>query len=92
MSKNLLIEILGVFLNVMYPFCLCFWGQRVSNDSVNIAKACYDIDFVGTDLSFQKSVKIMIQAAQTPTTFTAGGYADLSLVTFQQVSYKYPAS
>lgn len=65
---------------------LCYWGNVVITESADLAVACYDVDFIGSDVRFQRSLQMMIQMCQREMCFTSGKLAPLSLQTFVTVS------
>ncbi|XP_031341036.1 odorant receptor 85c-like [Photinus pyralis] len=70
----------------------CFLTQRVLNENEALAFSCYNIDFVGTNLPFQKSLILIMARAQRSIRFTVGKFAPLSivtLVTILKASYSY---
>ncbi|KAF5296984.1 hypothetical protein FQR65_LT10136 [Abscondita terminalis] len=65
---------------VTTAFFTNYWGSELEKEYVQIGHCCYELDFVGTDLGFQKSLMFMIQQTQTPVRFTVGGFGPLSEV------------
>lgn len=63
----------------------CYWGNEVTLNSLAVADACNEVDYVGTDLRFQKGLALIIQRSQRPVELTAGKFAVLSLNTFVSV-------
>ncbi|KAF5301373.1 hypothetical protein FQA39_LY10771 [Lamprigera yunnana] len=59
----------------------CYNGNEIIIKSEQIGNACYNLNFVGTDIRFQKSLVFMIQRSQKPIVFTVGKFASLSLMT-----------
>ncbi|XP_031356035.1 uncharacterized protein LOC116180270 [Photinus pyralis] len=70
----------------------CWFTQRVITESDQVASSCYDVDFVGTDLKFQKALMLMIGKAKRPVRFTIGKFAPFCIVTLvviAKVSFSY---
>ncbi|KAK4885512.1 hypothetical protein RN001_001783 [Aquatica leii] len=63
-----------------------YYGNEITIESQNIAKACYNVEFVGTDIKFQKSLLLMMQKSQIPISMTVGKFALLSITTSLTVS------
>ncbi|KAF2894542.1 hypothetical protein ILUMI_11630, partial [Ignelater luminosus] len=40
---------------------ICFWGEQVINESQSVANAVCEMDFVGTDVRFQKDFAKLLQ-------------------------------
>ncbi|XP_071055834.1 odorant receptor 10-like isoform X1 [Onthophagus taurus] len=73
-------------------FLYCFWGNEVRDESVKIADACWETNFVGTDVRFQKALASIIRRSQKPIVITAGKFSDLSLKSYVwliRASYSY---
>ncbi|XP_031357678.1 odorant receptor 85b-like [Photinus pyralis] len=70
----------------------CYLTQRVLTENEAFAFSCYNVDFVGTNLPFQKSLILIMAKAQKSVRFTVGKFAPLSivtLVTILRASYSY---
>ncbi|XP_031338818.1 odorant receptor 43a-like [Photinus pyralis] len=70
----------------------CYLTQRVLTENEALAFSCYDVDFVGTSLPFQKSLILIMARAQRSIRFTVGKFAPLNivtLVTILKASYSY---
>ena len=63
-------------------FLYCFWGNEVAMQSQEIAMACWNANFIGTDVRFQKNLVFVIRAGQKPIILTAGKFVPLSLATY----------
>ncbi|XP_071052071.1 putative odorant receptor 92a [Onthophagus taurus] len=73
-------------------FLYCYWGNELALESQKVASTCYEINFVGAHISFQKSLVIIIQRSQKPIEITAGKFTRLTLMTFVgmlRLSYSY---
>lgn len=78
-----LLYIVAVMVQVgMY----CYWGNEITLESQGISLACYETSFAGTDLSFQRDLKFIMQCSHRPLILTAGKLTNLSLDTFMAVS------
>lgn len=64
-----------------------FWGTKVITESLALAKSCYEVEFVGTDIRFQKALILIMQRSQSPFKLTLGRFAALSLVTLLGVNF-----
>lgn len=64
----------------------CYYGNEITLASVSISDACYDANFVGTNLSYQKDLLIIMQRSQKPVNHTIGKFANLTLTAFVSVS------
>ncbi|KRT78370.1 hypothetical protein AMK59_7488 [Oryctes borbonicus] len=71
-----------VTLVAIQVFLYCYWGNEVRLESEEIANACWQVDFVGIDVQFQKSLVLMIRRCQKPIVLTAGKFTKLSLETY----------
>lgn len=60
-------------------------GENVTHESNQIANTVYEIDFVGTDLRFQKSLVTLMRQSQKPIRVKAGKFIDISLIAYTQV-------
>ncbi|KAF2879493.1 hypothetical protein ILUMI_26688 [Ignelater luminosus] len=67
-------------------FVLCYCGTELSKSSEYIANICYKIDFIGTDIRFQKSLLLIMIRSQKPIRITVGKFAGLSTEVFSWVS------
>ncbi|KAF5307604.1 hypothetical protein FQR65_LT06760 [Abscondita terminalis] len=75
------IDVVYIFSLMSLLIMICFYGNQIIVKSELIADTCYNVDFIGTDVRFQKSLLIMIRRSQEPIVFTVGNFAPLSLVT-----------
>ncbi|KAF5307174.1 hypothetical protein FQR65_LT00690 [Abscondita terminalis] len=69
-----------------------YYGNEITIDSQNVAASCYSVDFVNTNVIFQKSLLIMIQRSQRPIIMTVGKFAPLSVATsiaIMRATYSY---
>ncbi|XP_031344684.1 putative odorant receptor 85d [Photinus pyralis] len=69
-----------------------FLCVQVVTESERLLYSYYEIDFVGTDLRFQKALVLLMTRAQRPTNFTIGNFAPLSMgaiVTVLKASISY---
>lgn len=67
---------------VVVEFFTTYWGSEMVKEYLAIGDCCYEIDFVGVDLRFQKSLCFMIQQTQRPIQFTVGGFSPLTMQSF----------
>lgn len=71
----------------MHMYILFYWGQRITDESLNVAIACSDPNFMDADVSLQKGLILMMQMAQSSRYLTAGKFLRLSLETLVTVSH-----
>ncbi|KAF5296983.1 hypothetical protein FQR65_LT10135 [Abscondita terminalis] len=71
-----------LFAALITAFFTSYWGSELVKHYMEIGISCYELDFVGTDLRFQKCLCLMIQQTQQPVQFTVGGFNSLSMRTF----------
>ncbi|KAK4878810.1 hypothetical protein RN001_011316 [Aquatica leii] len=64
---------------------ICHASENVVDESERLANAVYHVDFVGTNLSFQRSLIIIMQQTQKPLVIKAGSLIDVSLVTYTAI-------
>ncbi|XP_031355783.1 odorant receptor 4-like [Photinus pyralis] len=77
-SLRLIFYLLMGFL----PFFIdCYLSNVVMIESAEIAYSCYQIDFIGTDLRFQKMIIMVIGRWQKSVKFTIGKFAPLEIAT-----------
>ncbi|GJQ74074.1 hypothetical protein Trydic_g18996 [Trypoxylus dichotomus] len=70
----------------------CYYGNELTLASDTISFACYNANFVGTTISFQKGLLQIMMRSQRPIILTAGKFANLCLsafVTVMRASYSY---
>ncbi|XP_031341044.1 uncharacterized protein LOC116169159 [Photinus pyralis] len=67
---------------ITIEFVVCYWGSELINESLAIGDTCFEIEFVGQDLHFQKMLRFIIQRARTPVALTVGGFSPLTMRTF----------
>ena len=78
-------EIFYLLGNVYQVFLYCYWGNKVTTSSLNVAQASYEVKFVGKDLTFQKGLAMIMLRSQRPVEITMGKFIKLSLSTFVSV-------
>ncbi|XP_031352497.1 odorant receptor 67a-like [Photinus pyralis] len=60
-------------LIVYFPtLIICYYGEELAHYSEQVGTVAYQLDFVGTDLRFQKSLILMIQRSQDTLQIKAG--------------------
>ncbi|KAK5638613.1 hypothetical protein RI129_012908 [Pyrocoelia pectoralis] len=82
----------GVMCLFFEIILISYWGNEVTLESQNVLKACYDMEFYGADVRFQKGLILMMERSKRPITFTAGKFSALTLGTFiwiARTSYSY---
>ncbi|KAF5294996.1 hypothetical protein FQA39_LY13306 [Lamprigera yunnana] len=72
-------EIVAVTLSL---FLVSYFGSEVTIVLEAIADTCYGLDFIGTDLRFQKSLVMIMKRSQKPIRITVGGFVALSIAVF----------
>lgn len=65
---------------------ICYWGNEISLESQNVIHACYDVNFFGSDVRFQKALFLIMERSKRPITLTAGKFSPLTLGTFLWVT------
>ncbi|KAJ0176851.1 hypothetical protein K1T71_008030 [Dendrolimus kikuchii] len=76
----------------MQVFMLCYHGNCLSEESVEIADTLYELPWYVCSLSIRKSLLLMMVRSRRPIELTAGGFATLSLGCFMsiiKVSYSF---
>lgn len=64
-----------------HSMMICYSGEQMAYESVKVADAAFEINFIGTDPRFQKSLSMIIQRSQRPARIKAGKIIDAALVT-----------
>ncbi|KAF5285630.1 hypothetical protein FQR65_LT13111 [Abscondita terminalis] len=65
----LLMEVMTVFTPALV---YCYYGEELAHRSEQIGEIAYEIDFVGTDIRFQRSLMIILRQSQKPFRIKAG--------------------
>ncbi|KAK5640970.1 hypothetical protein RI129_009517 [Pyrocoelia pectoralis] len=60
---------------------VCYYGEELGFNSQEVGNAAYQLDFVGTDTRFQKSLIMIIRQSQSTNRIKAGGMIELSMET-----------
>ncbi|KAF2895753.1 hypothetical protein ILUMI_10421 [Ignelater luminosus] len=71
---------------ILALFYLCYCGTQLSEASQSLASACYETNFIGTDVRFQKDLAFIIMRSQRPIKITVGKFVGLSIGIFTFVS------
>ncbi|KAF5304234.1 hypothetical protein FQR65_LT08041 [Abscondita terminalis] len=66
-------------------FLICAAANNIDNESIRLAKAIYEVNFVGTSLYFQKSLTIILRQAQKPIEIKSVGIMNVSFITFTAI-------
>ncbi|XP_031349468.1 odorant receptor 67a-like [Photinus pyralis] len=74
-----------IFMTFMPFFADCFFSQQVITESEELFSSYCAIDFVGTDLRFQKALLVLLGQGQRTIGFTIGKFAPLSIITIVTV-------
>ncbi|KAF5286406.1 hypothetical protein FQR65_LT12586 [Abscondita terminalis] len=72
-------EIIFVTLSL---FLVSYCGTQITEELASISNTCYDINFIGTDLRFQKALIFIMSRTQKPVRVTVGGFTALSISVF----------
>ncbi|KAF2889866.1 hypothetical protein ILUMI_16307 [Ignelater luminosus] len=75
-----------VLLGLGQTILICFWGEQIINESELVVSSVFEMDFVGTDVRFQKGLILVVQRSQKPVRLTAKGFAIIGLSTFTWVT------
>ncbi|KAF5289615.1 hypothetical protein FQR65_LT11806 [Abscondita terminalis] len=78
-SVALFLEVVSALFAI---FLICAASDNIDNESIRLAKAVYEVNFVGTSLSFQKSLIIILRQAQKPIEIKSAGIMNVSFITF----------
>ncbi|XP_031339346.1 odorant receptor Or2-like [Photinus pyralis] len=73
-------------------FVDCYFTQEVITENEAFAYSFYEIDFIGTNLAFQKCLILCIARTQRSVSFTIGQFAPLTMVaavTILKASFSY---
>ncbi|KAF5286407.1 hypothetical protein FQR65_LT12587 [Abscondita terminalis] len=73
-------------------FMLSYFGTQLATASEDISNTLYEMDFVGLDIRFQKSLLLIIMRSQKPSWLTIGGFTNLSISVYAWVlrtTYSY---
>ncbi|KAF5307435.1 hypothetical protein FQR65_LT06949 [Abscondita terminalis] len=81
-SVTLFLELLLIMLAI---FLICSAADNIDNESIRLAKAVYEVNFVGTSLSFQKSLIIILRQSQRPIEVRSAGIMSVSFITFTAI-------
>ncbi|KAF5304240.1 hypothetical protein FQR65_LT08047 [Abscondita terminalis] len=76
---------LEILSGLLALFLICAAADNIDNESKRLAKAVYEVNFVGTSLSFQKSLIIILRQAQKPIEIKPAGIMAVSLITFTAI-------
>ncbi|KAB0800142.1 hypothetical protein PPYR_08022 [Photinus pyralis] len=66
-------------------FSMSYFGTQLSVASQSIADTCYELDFIGTDIRFQKGLLIVMRRSVKPLYITVGGFSMLSITVFVMI-------
>lgn len=72
----------GYALATFQILAICYWGDKVSQDSMGVALAAFEAYSSETDVRLQKCLLLIMQNSQQPVQFTIGKFGVLSLDTF----------
>ncbi|KAF5304236.1 hypothetical protein FQR65_LT08043 [Abscondita terminalis] len=81
-SVTVFLEALSALLAI---FLICAASDNIDNENIRLAKTIYEVNFVGTNLSFQKSLIIVLRQAQKPMEIKSAGMMNVSLITFTAI-------
>ncbi|KAF5307432.1 hypothetical protein FQR65_LT06946 [Abscondita terminalis] len=81
-SVTLFLEVLAGLFAI---FLICAAADNIDNESIRLANAVYEVNFVGTSVSFQKSLIIILRQAQRPIEIKSAGIMSVSFVTFTAI-------
>ncbi|KAK4885300.1 hypothetical protein RN001_001571 [Aquatica leii] len=83
-----LLEILYISVLLALLCFNCYCGNETLNKSLEVALACTEINFLNTDIRFQKALILIIQRSQKPICFKVGNFVLLTSGTAVSVSNK----
>ncbi|KAF5284629.1 hypothetical protein FQA39_LY16987 [Lamprigera yunnana] len=80
------VSIFGETLTALFAtFIICMSGEIMVHESEQISRVAYEIDFVGTDLRFQKSLLFIMGQAQKSVPLKAEKLVSISLLTVTSI-------
>lgn len=85
-DASILQSYLELFLLCTLLFFLCYWATELTLAGFSIAHAVYSLDFIETDLKFQKSLLLIMIRSHKPVRVTVGRFVHLSVEIFVWVS------
>ncbi|KAF5278792.1 hypothetical protein FQA39_LY18350 [Lamprigera yunnana] len=74
-------DILFILFLLSEVTAFCFFANEITTLSFEVGHCCSNLDFVGTDIRFQKSLLAIIRRSQNPIVFTAGKIIPLTMAT-----------
>ncbi|KAF5306036.1 hypothetical protein FQR65_LT00751 [Abscondita terminalis] len=74
-----------VLLALLAIFLICTASNNIDNENIRLAKAVYEVNFVGTSLSFQKSLIIILRQVQKPIEIKSARIMNVSFITFTAI-------
>ncbi|KAF5289696.1 hypothetical protein FQR65_LT11750 [Abscondita terminalis] len=81
-SVTVLLEVLLILYAI---FLICAASDNIDNESIRLAKAIYEVNFVSTSLSFQKSLIIILRQAQKPIEIKSAKIMNVSFITYTSI-------
>ncbi|XP_067644927.1 odorant receptor 10 isoform X2 [Eurosta solidaginis] len=81
-----------MFLQAALLFLLFRFGHDFSDESLNVAHAAYNTDWINRSLQFQKSILFIITRSQKPLQLTVAGFKPLTMevfVSILRISYSF---
>ncbi|CAB3256149.1 unnamed protein product [Arctia plantaginis] len=66
-------------------FLYCYYGNEVSDESDHVCESIYSMQWLGTPVSFQRSLLVVMERAKRPLRPAAGLVVPLSLDTFVKI-------
>ncbi|KAF5294529.1 hypothetical protein FQA39_LY13383 [Lamprigera yunnana] len=67
---------------IVTEFVMSYWSSEFVFNFLKIGHVCYEIDFIDTDIKFQKALNLLILRSQKPVEFTVGNFSSLNMETF----------
>ncbi|XP_031355682.1 odorant receptor 67a-like [Photinus pyralis] len=70
---------------ILFPCILffvdCYFSEEVLTESAELSNSCYNVEFNGADVRFQKALLMLMRRSQKRLMFTIGQFAPLSILT-----------
>lgn len=78
-----IVAFMSIIMYQLYRYCIS--GTNLSDYSISVSDTIYEMSWMVTDTTLQKSFSLMMQRAQRPIKLTAAKFVFLSLQTFTAV-------
>ncbi|KAJ4437148.1 hypothetical protein ANN_17283 [Periplaneta americana] len=82
---NMMQSVLTYIFHVTFIFMFCWFASELTDQALRIRDAVWDCDWVGTPVSFQRSLAVMISCANQEIVMTAGKFLPVSKQTMVNI-------